>query len=249
MPKLIPLKTSPVEEARRFFKPHIPRYAKHIAETHPELLIALHTAVESREVNVGDLRKLGRHFITLRGKAIQKHNSLLAEALAICQEKNTKEAVNLLKTRVEQFKQLTIKRKRISRIALATAAVGTLLASGAMQISSRHPSELPAVKLPRNEVDLNELRESDNHLHSRLARLPERFLVDFALDYHRLAKHYEKIGNQRLADDLKQRALELSQEAGPGRRGELSAEQFEKQLDDELTSRYPERKRTKVSSP
>jgi len=85
--------TKPIEEARAFFKPHIPRYSAAIAEHAPALLSELHLGVQAKQIQITELKALGAHFIKLSGPDRTRYAATLKKASEIAKKRGAPAAL------------------------------------------------------------------------------------------------------------------------------------------------------------
>ncbi len=91
----MPVKPVEIEAARKFFAPHIPRLGKALAQ-HGELFVAMHRAVQKKEVSIEQLRKIGARYVKLKPEQQPHFSTLLESAERHAQEKGVASALELM---------------------------------------------------------------------------------------------------------------------------------------------------------
>ena len=88
---------SQVNAARQYFKPHIPRFAAHLATEHPELLKSFYAGAIAGQVKISQLKKIGGHFVKLDDSQRKIFSSdLLTNATLLASKNGPAAAVEFL---------------------------------------------------------------------------------------------------------------------------------------------------------
>ncbi len=98
----MPVKPEKVKAARDFFARDIPRFAKALAQRHPELFVRLHEEVERRSATIKQLKTIGAYFVSLPPEQQEGFYNLLQRAYNYSTALGVNGSVQVLLANVEK---------------------------------------------------------------------------------------------------------------------------------------------------